>query len=211
MSSKNENIANNEEMTYEERIEAMKENLGLKFVEEAKKILKDGKVIKGEEARKNFNTELNQLTFEVEEIYPLDYEEFKKEFPQTIKLVETVSGSLVTDSVKKGLVIQGWAVETNVNKIIENIEKNVSDKQKKKESIALRKDVMKEIGRMKDEFDIDWCTDLFWKTWKIKEGEKRFDFLVRTKGESQTKKRIETIRNVGGIGFLKALQNEIYD
>ena len=41
--AKNENIANNGNMTYEERIEMMKKNLGLKFIEEAKKTIKDAK------------------------------------------------------------------------------------------------------------------------------------------------------------------------
>ena len=115
MSSKNKN-----NMSYEERIETMKENLGLKFTEEAKKIISDCKVIKGEDAEENFNKELNDLTFEIEEIYALDYEQFKEKFPNTIKLIKSVGGSVVTDSVKKGLVLQGWALETNVNKIIEN-------------------------------------------------------------------------------------------
>ena len=74
-------------MTYEERIETMKENMGLKFVEQAKAIIKDCKVIKGEDAEENFNKELNELTFEVEEIYPLTYKEFKKEFPKIIELI----------------------------------------------------------------------------------------------------------------------------
>ena len=52
--SKNENISKNSNMTYEQRIETMKENMGLKFVEEAKKIIKDCKVIKGEDAEENF-------------------------------------------------------------------------------------------------------------------------------------------------------------
>ena len=207
--SKNENM-NKENMTYEQRIEAMKTNLGLKFVEEAKKIVKDCKVIKGEDAEENFNTTLNTLTFEVEELYPLTYKEFKKEFPRTIELVETVGGSIVTDSVKKGLVLQGWALETNVNEIINNIKKNVKDEKKREEAITLRKDVMEEISRMKNDFDIEWSQDLFWKCWKIKEGEARWNYLKNTKGEKLAKKRIDTIRKVGGIEFCKLLQEEIY-
>lgn len=206
MSSKNKN-----NMSYEERIETMKENLGLKFTEEAKKIISDCKVIKGEDAEENFNKELNDLTFEIEEIYALDYEQFKEKFPNTIKLIKSVGGSVVTDSVKKGLVLQGWALETNVNKIIENIKKNVKDKEKQKEAITLRKEVMNEIATMKNEYDIDWCQDLFWKCWKIKEGEARWNYLVKQKGEKLARKRINTIKEIGGIEFCKLLQNEVYD
>lgn len=209
MSSKNKNLKN-ENMTYEERIDSMKENMGLKFVEKAKNILKDGKVIKGENAKENFNTELNELTFEVEELYPLTYEEFKKEFPKTIELVETVKGSIVTDSVKKGLVLQGWSLETNVNEIIKRINKNVKDSKKAEEAINLRKEVLKETIRMKNEFEMEWCADLFWKCWKIKEGEKRFDYLKNYKGEKVAEKRIKTIKDIGGLEFLKVLQEEIY-
>ena len=209
--AKNENIANNGNMTYEERIETMKENLGLKFVEEAKRIIKDAKVIKGLDAEENFNTELNELTFELEELYPLNYEEFKKEFPRTIELVKTIKGSIVTDSVKKGFVIQGWYVESNVEEIINNIKKNMKDGEKAKEMIALRKDVMEEINRMKKDFDIEWNQDLFWKTWKIKEGEARWNYLKNYKGEKWAQKRIDTIKNIGGLEFVKILQNEIYE
>lgn len=206
MSSKNKN-----NMSYEERIETMKENMGLKFTEEAKKIIADCKVIKGEDAEENFNKELNDLTFEIEEIYALDYEQFKEKFPNTIKLIKSVGGGVVTDSVKKGIVLQGWALETNVNKIIENIKKNVKDKQKQDEAITLRKEVMNEIATMKKEYDIEWCQDLFWKCWKIKEGEARWNYLVKQKGEKLARKRINTIKEIGGIEFVKLLQNEVYD
>lgn len=206
----NENISNNGNMTYEERIETMKKNLGLKFVEEAKKIIKDAKVIKGVDSEENFNTELNELTFELEELYSLNYKEFKKEFPRTIELVETIKGSIVTDSVKKGFVIQGWYVESNVEEIINNIKNNVKDKQKADEMIALRKDVMEEINRMKNDFDIEWNQDLFWKCWKVKEGEARWNYLKNYKGEKWAQKRIDTIKSIGGLEFVKVLQNEIY-
>ena len=208
--NKNKNISNNGNMTYEQRIETMKQNMGLKFVEEAKKIIKDCKVIKGEDAEENFNTELNTLTFEVEELYPLTYKEFKKEFPNIIKLVETVGGAIVTDSVKKGLVIQGWAVESNVKEVIDNIKKNIKDTEKAQELISLRENVMEEINRMKKDFEMEWNQDLFWKCWKIKEGEKRWNYLKDFKGETLAKKRIENIKNIGGIEFCKKLQEEIY-
>lgn len=208
--SKNENISNNENMTYEERIQLMKKNLGLKFVETGKKTLRDGKVIKGEESLKNFNTEVNELTFEIEELYPLNYEEFKKEFPKTIELVEIVSGGTVVNAVKKGIVISGFSLKTNVDEIIKNIENNVEDEKKRKEAIQLRLDVLNETQRMKDEFNIEWCEDLFWKTWKIKEGEARWNYLVKTKGEKLAKKRIQSIKDIGGLEFLEALQKEIY-
>ena len=210
MSSKNENINNNCNMTYEQRIETMKENLGLKFIERAKGIIKDAKVIKGENAYENFNEELNELTFEIEEIYPLNYDEFKKEFPRTIELVETVKGTSVTDSVKKGLVLQGWSLETNVNEIIQRIKKNVKDENQQKESIALRKDVLSEINRMNKDFGIEWCADLFWKCWHIKEGEKRFEFIKKSKGEKEAQKRIDTIKKIGGLDFIEVLKIEVY-
>lgn len=206
--SKNTNICK-EEMTYEERIEIMKKNMGLKFVDEGKKTLKDGKVLKGEESKENFNTKLNTLTFEMEELYPLDYEGFKKEFPKTIELVETVGGAVVVESVKRGFVIQGWAVRTNVDEIIENINKNVKGSEREKQ-IELREKVFLEIKRMKDEFDIEWNQDLFWKCWKIKEGEKRWNYLKNTMGEKLAKKTIDSIRKVGGLEFLEVLQKEIY-
>lgn len=208
MSSKNKNIS--KEISYEERIELMKKNLGLKFVETAKQTLKDGKVIKGENALKNFNTEVNELTFEIEELYPLTYEEFKKEFPKTIELVEIVSGGTVVSAVKKGIVTSGFSLKTNVDEIIENIKNNVEDEEKRKESIQLRLDVLAETKRMKDEFNIEWCQDLFWKCWKIKEGEARWNYLVKTKGEELAKKRIKSIKDVGGVEFLKVLQREVY-
>lgn len=198
------------EMTPQERIEMMKKNLGTNFNKEGKTILKDGKVVKGKDALEHFNTELNELTFEIEELYPLNYEEFKKEFPRTIELVEKVNGNNVVKAVNEGLVIQGWSVETNVDQIIQNIKDNVSDVKKAEEEIALRRDVLSEIKRMKDSFEIDWCEDLFWKAWKIKEGNKRFDELVQAKGETLANKRINTIENIGGIEFLKVLQEEIY-
>ena len=210
MSSKNQNISNTENMTYEERIEQMKVNSGLKFVEEAKKVIKDAKVIKGEESRENFNTELNELTFEIEELYPLDYESFAKEFPKTIELVSTISGSVVTDSVKKGLVIQGWALETNVNQVIDNINKNVKNEKKRNDAIQLRLDVMKEISRMEKDFGIEWNQDIFWKCWKIKEGIKRWEFIKNAKGEKLAQKRIDTIKKIGGLEFVEVLQKEIY-
>lgn len=208
--AKNENIANNGNMTYEERIEMMKKNLGLKFVEEAKKTIKDAKVIKGELAEEHFNTELNELTFELEELYPLNYREFAKEFPRTIELVKTVGGATVTDNVKKGLVIQSWYVDSNVEEIINNIRRNIKDKDEQEKQIALRKDVQSEIRRMKEEFDIEWNQDLFWKCWKIKEGEARWKFIVNYKGEKLAKKQIESIKKIGGIEFIEALQKEIY-
>ena len=157
-------------MTPEERIEVMKNNLQSKFEDEAKTILKDGKVLKAEEAKKNFNTELNELTFEIDKLYPLDYEEFKANFPKTIELVQKVNGNNVVDAVNKGLVIQGWAVKSNVETIIENIKNNVQDEEKAKEEISLRNSVYNEIQTMKEKFDIEWCQDLFWKTWKIGSG-----------------------------------------
>ena len=209
MKSKNENINKNENMTYEERIEMMKKNHGLKFVEIAKTIIKNSKVIKGEDAEEHFNKELNELTFEIEEIYPLTYKEFKKEFPKTIELVATVGGSVVVDSVKKGLVLQGWSLETNVSEIINNIKSNVRDEEKAKEAIQLRKDVLEETKKMA-EIDMEWNQDLFWKCWKIKEGEARWKYLVNYKGKKMAKKTIDDIKNIGGLEFIEVLQKEIY-
>lgn len=198
------------EMTPEERIEVMKNNLQSKFEDEAKTILKDGKVLKAEEAKKNFNTELNELTFEIDKLYPLDYEEFKSNFPKTIELVQKVNGNNVVDAVNKGLVIQGWAVKSNVETIIENIKNNVQDKEKAKEEISLRNSVYNEIQTMKEKFDIEWCQDLFWKTWKIKEGEKRMEQLIEFRGEDLAQKRIDNLKQIGGLNFLSILQKEVY-
>lgn len=197
-------------MTPEERIQFMKKNLKGNFEEEAKTILKDGKVLKGEEAKENFNTELNGLTFEIEELYPLNYDEFVKEFPRTIELVEQVSGNGIVDAVNDGHVIQGWSVESNVNIIINNIKQNVKDPELAEKQITLRQDVLKEITRMKKDFDIEWSQDLFWKCWKIKEGALRLQQLIEFKGETLAQKRIDTIKQIGGIEFLKVLQKEVY-
>ena len=199
-----------QKMDFNERISIMKENLGNNFKDEGKKILADGKILKGRDAKENFNTELNQLTFEIEELYPLNYEEFKANFPNTIALVNTVQSINVIDAVNKGLVIQGLAVKTNVDKTIENIKENIKDPEKAQIEIDLRNNVFKEIQRMKDDFEIEWCEDIFWKCWKIKEGEKQFENLLKQKGETLTEKRIKTIENIGGIEFLKALQKEVY-
>ena len=199
-----------QKMDFIERISIMKENLGNDFKDEGKKILADGKILKGRDAKENFNTELNQLTFEIEELYPLNYEEFKANFPNTIALVNTVQSINVIDAVNKGLVIQGLAVKTNVDKTIENIKENIKDPEKAQIEIDLRNNVFKEIQRMKDDFEIEWCEDIFWKCWKIKEGEKQFENLLKQKGETLTEKRIKTIENIGGIEFLKALQKEVY-
>ena len=147
------------ELSYQERIESMKENMGFNFREQGKIILKDAKCIKGVQAEENFNTEINELTFELEELYPLNYEEFKKEFPKTIELVSTVTGSTVIDAVKKGIVIEGWAVKTNVDKTIQNIKNNIKDVEEQEKLIQLRIDVMNEIERMKEDFDMDWSQD----------------------------------------------------
>lgn len=197
-------------MTPEERIQFMKKNLKGNFEEEAKTILKDGKVLKGEEAKENFNTELNGLTFEIEELYPLNYDEFVKEFPRTIELIEQVSGNGIVDAVNDGHVIQGWSVESNVNIIINNIKQNVKDPELAEKQITLRQDVLKEITRMKKDFDIEWSQDLFWKCWKIKEGALRLQQLIEFKGETLAQKRIDTIKQIGGIEFLKVLQKEVY-
>ena len=197
-------------MTFEERISLMRENLGNDFVTEAKKILGDGKVLKGEIAKETFNTELNELTFEIEELYPLDYETFKANFPNTIKLVEKVPGNNILDNVNKGFVIQSWNTKTNVDQIIENIKKNVTDADKAQEEIKLRENVFEEIQTMKKEFDIEWSQDLFWKCWKIKEGERKMSELIQLKGEKLAQKRINTIKEIGGIDFLKELQKEVY-
>ena len=63
---------------------------------------------------------------------------------------------------------------------------------------------------MKEEFDIEWNQDLFWKCWKIKEGEARWKFIVSYKGEKLAKKQIESIKKIGGIEFIEALQKEVY-
>lgn len=197
-------------MTPEQRIEIMKKNLGNSFVDEGKNVLKDGKILKGEDAELNFNTELNELTFEIEELYPLTYKEFKKEFPKTIELVKKVNGNGVVDAVNKGYVIQGWTIESNVNQIIENIKKNVKDPEEANKEIRLRQDVLAETIRMKEDYSIEWNQDLFWKCWKIKEGEARREYLEDFKGKKLAEKRINTLKNIGGIEFLKILQDEIY-
>ena len=198
------------EMTHEERIQMMKDNLKGNFEEEAKNIIKDGKILKGEEAEENFNTELNELTFEIEELYPLNYSEFKKEFPRTIELISKVNGNGVVNAVNKGFVIQGWTTKTNVEQIIKNISTNLKDAKKAEEEISLRKDVLAETTRMKKDFDIEWNQDLFWKCWKIKEGEIRYEQLVQFKGEKLAQKRIDSLKKIGGIEFLKVLQDEVY-
>ena len=200
----------NKEMTFEERISMMKENLGSDFEDKAKIILKNGKVLKGEDSKENFNTELNELTFELEQLYPLTYDEFKKEFPATIKLVQKVNGSAVVNAVNKGTVLQGWSLETNVNQIIDNIKNNVKDPEKAKAEILLRQNVLKEIEEMKEKHEIEWCVDLFWKCWKIKEGEERFEYLKDCEGETNAKNTIDNLKKVGGLEFLKVLQKEVY-
>lgn len=135
------------QMSHEERIEIMKKNLGTRFEEEARKILADGKILKGNEAFENFNKELNELTFEMEQLYPLTYPEFKEAFPRTIELVSKVNGNKIVDAVNKGLVLQGWSEESNVNEIIANIKENIIDEDKAKKEISLRKDVMNEIAK----------------------------------------------------------------
>lgn len=200
----------NKEMTFEERIDMMRENLGTQFEEKAKIILKNGKVLKGEEAEENFNTQLNELTFEIEELYPLNYQQFKEEFPSVIQLIQKVTGNIVVDAVNKGLVLQGWNLESNVEKTIENINNNVKDPERAKDEIALRKAVFNEIKTMKEEHGIDWCADLFWKCWKVKEGESRFNYLVEYEGETLAKKTINNLKKVGGLQFLEVLQKEVY-
>lgn len=200
----------NKEMTFEERISMMKENLGSEFEDKAKVILKNGKVLKGEDSKENFNTELNELTFEIEQLYPLTYNEFKKKFPATIELVQKVNGSAVVNAVNKGTVLQGWSVESNVNQIINNIKNNVKDSKKAETEILLRQNVLTEIKEMKEEHEIDWCADLFWKCWKIKEGEERFEYLKECEGETNAKNTIDNLKRVGGLEFLKVLQKEVY-
>lgn len=199
-----------EKMTPQERIEMMKKNLGTRFVEEAKQTLANGKVLKGRDAKEHFNTELNELTFAIDVLYPLDYDNFAKEFPKTIELVSRVNGNNVVDGVNKGLVIQAWSLESNVNEIIKNINENVKDTEKAEEEIALRQAVLEETKEMKESFDIEWNQDLFWKCWKIKEGEARFEYLKEFKGEKLANKTIDTIEKVGGLDFLRELQKEVY-
>ena len=185
--------------------------MGNAFVEEGKKILRDGKILKGIDAEENFNTELNELTFELEVLYPMDYQEFKKEFPNTIELVSTVEGNGVLDAVKNGIVIEGWYEKNLVQKIISNIKENIQDPERQEELVQLRTNVMNEIKRMKDDFDIEWSADLFFKCWKIKEGELVKQELESAKGEKLAEKRIQTLKDIGGLEFLAKLQNEIYE
>lgn len=198
-------------MSHEERIEMMKKNLKTKFVDEAKNILQNGKVLKGEDAKEHFNKELNELTFAIDTLYPLTYDEFANEFPKTIELVNKVNGNNVVDGVNKGLVIQGWSLETNVNEIINNIKENIKDKDIANEEIQLRKDVLAETIRMKEDFNMEWNQDLFWKCWKIKEGESRKAYLKDYLGETLAQKRIDTLKEIGGLEFLKILQKEVYN
>ena len=198
-------------MSHEERIEMMKKNLKTKFVDEAKNILQNGKVLKGEDAKEHFNKELNELTFAIDTLYPLTYDEFANEFPKTIELVNKVNGNNVVDGVNKGLVIQGWSLETNVNEIINNIKENIKDEDIANEEIQLRKDVLAETIRMKEDFNMEWNQDLFWKCWKIKEGESRKAYLKDYLGETLAQKRIDTLKQIGGLEFLKILQKEVYN
>ena len=208
--SKNENISKNKNMTHEERIKAMKENMGIKFKDEGKKIIADCKVIKGKNAKENFNTEVNSLTFELEELYPLNYNEFKKEFPNVIKVINEIGGSIISDGINKGNLVQGLSVRTNVDKTIENIKENIKDEEKAKEMIEVRNKAFEETQKMEEKFDFEWNQDLAWKCWHIKEGEKRWNYLKNQKGQKLAKKRIKTIKDIGGIEFCKKLQNEIY-
>ena len=198
-------------MSHEERIEMMKKNLKTKFVDEAKNILQNGKVLKGEDAKEHFNKELNELTFAIDTLYPLTYDEFANEFPKTIELVNKVNGNNVVDGVNKGLVIQGWSLDTNVNEIINNIKENIKDKDIANEEIQLRKDVLAETKRMKEDFNMEWNQDLFWKCWKIKEGETRKAYLKDYLGKTLAQKRIDTLKEIGGLEFLKILQKEVYN
>ena len=199
-----------EKMTPQERIEIMKENLGTRFVEEAKQTLANGKVLKGRHAQKYFNTEVNQLTFAIDVLYPLNYDEFSQEFPKTIELVSRINGNDVINGMNNGLVTQAWSLDSNVEEIINNIKENIEDPEQAEAEITLRKDVLEETKRMKEEFDIEWNTDLFLKCWHISEGKRRFDYLKEFKGETLANKTIKTLENVGGLDFLKELQNEVY-
>lgn len=199
-----------QQITPEARIEMMKNNLGTKFTEEAKTILKDGKILKGEEAREHFNTELNELTFALETLYPLNYDEFKEAYANIIALIDTVSGNNVVNAVQKGHVVQGWSLKSNVDNIINNIKENVKDPERAQAEITLRKAVLEEITAMKEEYEIEWNQDLFWKCWKIKEGEIRLEQLIEFKGEQLAQKRIQTLKDCGGLDFLALLQKEVY-
>ena len=95
--------------------------------------------------------------------------------------------------------------------MINNIKRNVEESEKQKNAIQQRKDVMNEIKKMKEDFSIEWCQDLFWKCWKIKEGVARWDYLVKTKGETLAKKRIDSIKSIGGLEFIEVLQKEVYE
>lgn len=197
-------------ITPEARIELLKENLGSNFEEEAKIVLRDGKILKGKDSEKNFDTQLNKLTFAFETIYPLSYSEFKANFPKTIELVDKINGTDVVDGVNKGYVLNGWSERNNVDEIIKNIKENIEDPKEAEEEILLRNKVFEEIGRMKEDFKIDWCSDLFWKLWKIKEGDRVWKTLIQEKGEELAKKRVETIIECGGLKFLNLLQKEVY-
>lgn len=133
------------------------------------------------------------------------------EFPKTIELVNKVNGNNVVDGVNKGLVIQGWSLDTNVNEIINNIKENIKDKDIANEEIQLRKDVLAETKRMKEDFNMEWNQDLFWKCWKIKEGEARKAYLKDYLGKTLAQKRINTLKEIGGLEFLKILQKEVYN
>lgn len=196
--------------TPEERIQLLKENLGSKFKDEAKLVIRDGKVLKGKESEEHFDTQLNKLTFARETIYPLNYNQFKTEFPKTIELVSKVEGSDVIDGINNGYVLNGWSERNNVDEIIENIKENIEDQEQADAEILLREEVFNEIKKMKEAFQIDWCADLFLKTWKIQEGIRVWKILISEKGETLAKKRIKTIEDCGGLPFLELLQKEVY-
>ena len=88
------------------------------------------------------------------------------------------------------------------------------ERERQKYSVKGMSDFIKhefdEITRMKEEYNIEWCQDLFWKCWKIKEGANQFEALKKFKGEQLAIKRVNTLKDIGGIEFLSLLQKEVY-
>ena len=220
MESKNKNICNvghlydlegTEFEGYMPMIEEMANKMGMKFIENCKTIINNGKVVKGENRYNDFNTELDEITYEIEEIYPIDYDTFKEEFPNTIRNVERIGGGVVYKKVERGDVIQGWSVKSNVDATIERAKIRLSEFPKKqKEAVELAEKTFEETQRMKEEYDIEWCSDLFWKIYAIKEGKARWNYLVKQKGEKQAKKIVQNIKDKGGEEFIKALSIVVY-
>lgn len=186
---------------------AAKEN----FEKAAQKLMDGRKVLKGEKAQTEFKYEYDEILEEIEVIRDYEIEELKTIIPKTWNFISKVKGSSIFKSIKKGKLVDGLVLETNVEKKIKDIEENpILDENQKESKIQLRKDIKAEIENFKEEKGEEWVQDTVWKIWQVAEMERVKSELIAKKGQAGFEKYMEKCRAIG-LEKLNQIADKLYD